>query len=109
MERKHPERDIQNAILNFLRLKRVFCWRQKNTGVFHKSVGRYIPSGMVGVSDIMGVMPDGRFLAIEVKAANGKVSVPQETFLMNVRNNKGLALVARSVDDVEELLAKTNQ
>lgn len=104
MPQKPPlEKHVQRAILEFLRYRRIFCWKQNNAGI-HQSDGRYIPSGMVGLSDIMGVMPDGRFLALEVKRIGGKVSPAQQIFLDNVRRNGGVALVAHSVEEVETLL-----
>jgi len=93
------EKDIQRAVLDYLRLNRIFCWKQHSVGI-KKPDGRYIPSGMVGVSDIMGVLPDGRFLAVEVKRPGGKVSPAQDIFLTNVRRSKGLAVVVHSVDEM---------
>ena len=45
-------------------------------------------------------MPDGRFLAIEVKAAKGKVSPHQQQFLDEITARGGMAFVARRVVDV---------
>jgi hypothetical protein len=46
----------------------------------------------------------GRFLAIEVKAPKGKVSPHQEAFLKEIEERGGLALVAHSVDEVQQAL-----
>lgn len=51
-------------------------------------------------------MPDGRFLAIEVKAAKGKVSPHQQLFLDEIRARGGVAFVARAIDEVESALEK---
>lgn len=104
MHQRPPlEKQIQRAVLDFLRYKRIFCWKQHNAGI-QKANGRYIPAGMVGVSDIMGVMPDGRFLAVEIKRPGGKVSPSQQIFLDNVRRNRGLAWVVQSIKEAEDLL-----
>jgi hypothetical protein len=42
----------------------------------------------------------GKFLAIEVKNAKGRLSSHQEAFLNRVNEEGGIAFVARSVDDV---------
>jgi hypothetical protein len=56
--------------------------------------------GWVGCSDIIGFMTDGRFLAIECKTARGTSTPEQVAFLQTVRAAGGVAILARSVDDV---------
>lgn len=56
-----------------------------------------------GVSDIIGIYK-GRFLAIEVKKPGAKPTNHQWNFLKAVHENGGIALVARSVEDVAEIL-----
>jgi hypothetical protein len=89
-----PEQAIQKAILDLLRWRRVFCWKNNTAGIYVRSRDTYIPSGATGVSDILGVLPSGRFLAIEVKAAKGRVSPHQQQFIDNVNASGGLAFVA---------------
>jgi hypothetical protein len=52
-----------------------------------------------GVSDILGCYR-GKLLCIEVKREGGRLSPYQETFLGAVRAEGGIAIVARSVEDV---------
>lgn len=93
------EHETQAAILEYLqRVRGIFCWRN-NSGAF-KIGDRFIRTGKVGSSDIIGILPDGRFLAIEVKAHYGKVSPEQQTFIDTINANGGLAFVAFSVGDV---------
>ena len=47
----------------------------------------------------------GRFLAIEVKSATGKVSPAQYAFAKTVTDAGGLCVLARSVDDVARALS----
>lgn len=61
------------------------------------------PMGEKGISDIIGCFK-GRFLAIEIKTENGKVSEYQQRFIDNVNEAGGLAFVARSIEDVIEHL-----
>ena len=56
---------------------------------------------MKGVSDILGILPDGRFLAIECKSPSGKTTTEQDRFLASVNARGGLAFVARGLDDVK--------
>lgn len=69
------------------------CWRAQ-TGV----------GALNGVSDILGILPNGQFLAIEVKQRTGKVSSNQSYFLNKINENGGIAFVARSLEDVKEQL-----
>ena len=98
------EKDIQKAILDYLLLKKIYCWKQHNTGIYYQKEDKYIHAGMKGVSDILGVLPDGKFLAIEVKTKYNKPTKHQEDFLENIKLNNGVAFVARSIDDVQENL-----
>jgi len=89
----------------------------KHIGFFHWKVWQGLGS-VKGVSDIVGIktvtlsdlirmcQPSekiGIFVAIEVKTAKGKLSEHQDNFIKNVKDAGGIAVVARSTDDVEGL------
>src|SRR6266853_757631 len=95
------EQSIQRAILDYLRWRGIFCWKNNNSGIYVKARNTYIPSHAVGVSDILGVLPGGRILCVEVKRPGGKLSEPQRQFLESINERGGLAFVACSVDEVE--------
>lgn len=101
-EVKKKERDIEKEILAYLKARGVPCWKIKVQGTYDpiKRVRR-AHTASAGVSDILGVLPDGTFLAIEVKTPTGVVSEKQLTFLNSVNHSNGLGLIARSVDDVK--------
>ena len=108
----HPtEAQILKAVMALLKRhpKVAQCWRQ-NSGTFQErnrdgSV-RYIRANTAkGMSDIMGVLKDGRTLAIEVKSATGRMRPGQEEFLATIRQAGGVAGVCRSVEDAVALLA----
>ena len=105
------ESEILRAIMALLkRHPRVAqCWRQ-NSGTFQErnrdGTTRYIrANSQRGMSDIMGVLKDGRTLAIEVKSRTGKMRPGQEEFLQTILQAGGVAGVCRSVEDAEALLA----
>lgn len=97
------EKQIQDCIMNYLLINGVFCWRN-NTGAttYQNSQGRkrMVRYGKVGSADILGLLKDGRFLAIEVKRPKGKLTKHQEIFLDRVIESNGIAFVATSIDDV---------
>ena len=68
-----------------------------------------------GFSDLFGLKPVeitpemvgqrvGVFVAVEVKAAGGRLSTRQRSFLNAIESNGGRAGVARSVDDALEIV-----
>ena len=57
------------------------------------------PQNVPGVSDILGIY-QGKFLAIEVKKPGQKPTERQESFLNQVRESGGIAIVATCCDDV---------
>lgn len=94
------ERNIQAQILMALSESGCLVWRQ-NTGAYvdpkTKMLIRY---GLcVGSSDVIGLAPDGKFLAVEVKTKTGDVRKGQPEFIAAVRRAGGYAGIARSVED----------
>jgi hypothetical protein len=61
-----------------------------------------------GVSDILGVLESGGFLAVEVKLRQGRVTEAQEWFISTVQALGGVAGVVRCIPDLEKLLAGLN-
>lgn len=95
------EKEIQRDILAYLAMRKdVFAWQNDSVGIFDtkKQIFRK-RVGILGTSDILGIYK-GRFLAIEVKSAKGRLSEHQKTFLENVKLHGGIAIVARSIEDV---------
>ena len=95
------EADVQRQILGWLKYQRKYVpmfWRN-NTGAVRLDK-RFIRFGAVGSSDILGILNDGRLLAIEVKSAKGKLTKYQKDFIDGVNSAGGVAFVARSIDDV---------
>ena len=102
-----PEKIIQKQILNFLAAYGIFVFRVNTTGVFDPSkkiFRRLAGFNLKGVADILGVLPNGRFLAIEVKTAVGKQSIWQKNFQKQVESNNGVYVLARSIDDVRFII-----
>jgi hypothetical protein len=111
------ESQVQSRILLALSEAGCLVWRCETAGawvgrVIHQSHGtvtiadaRMIQAGLTtGGADIIGIAPDGRFLAVEVKTSKGRIRPEQTKFLQAVKNAGGIAGVARSVDDALQLL-----
>lgn len=107
---KPLEKDIQRAILGFLKAQRgLTVWPNKSVGVYDAAKGIFRKPVDVyhrnGVSDILGFFhKTGRILAIEVKRPGGKISPDQLSFINEVNEGGGLAFIAYSVEDVAKQL-----
>ena len=95
------EHEIQQRILLAIGARRdIRVWRNQ-TGALPDVRGRLVRFGLVGSSDILGVMaPAGRILAIEVKSPTGRQTESQHNFQRMVESMGGLYILARSVEDV---------
>lgn len=107
---KKLEKEIQREIMEFLRYLGIECWVNKTTG-FYDTKKKFFrknndPYAINGVPDILGWI-DTKFLAIEVKSKNGKLSEDQKRFIDKVQaTGHHIAFVARSIEDVALELAK---
>lgn len=90
------ENAVTNACLIGLSAAGCLVWRN-NTGQLPDRSGRMIKFGLcVGSADIIGICPDGKFLAVECKTAIGQPTDAQVRFIAAVVRAGGRAGVARS-------------
>jgi hypothetical protein len=94
------EKHIQQQILQYLEIRGIFHWRN-NTGAV-KTDERFFRFGLKGSSDIIGVLPGGRALFIEVKRPSGRLTAPQKEFLGRASMAGALAFEAKSVEEVDQ-------
>ena len=100
-----PEGRIKADLLRFLEIRGVFAWNNP-TGAVQVRPGQYMRFGKVGSADIIGVLPGGRFLAVEVKAPHGRLSPEQADFLDRIRGLGGVAIVAHSFQELDTVLRR---
>lgn len=99
------EGQIQDAIrLALTDEPGLVVWRN-NTGVAEHRGARVRYGLAVGSADLIGCL-DGRFVALEVKAAAGRTSPEQRQWLDLVRRNGGFACVVRGVDEARAAIAR---
>ena len=100
------ESDIQRLIMLALSEAGCLIWRN-NTGVLKNAAGIPIKFGLcVGSSDLIGLTPTGRFLAVEIKTCKGRATPEQLRFIEAVRSRGGVAGIARSPAEALALLAQ---
>lgn len=105
------ENEIQNSILEFLKFKKITAWRNNNGGTFDVSSQKFRSKNKWETLhgspvDILGVLPDGKFLAIEVKKnSKGKPSKGQKTFLEAINRAGGCGFIAYSLTCIKQNLS----
>ena len=98
-----PESGVLVDSLKYLQARGIFHWRN-NTGAVRVGSGRFMHFGKKGSSDILAILPGGRFLAVECKAPDGRLSLEQREFLERIRDLGGMALVVRSWEELDKIL-----
>lgn len=101
------EQDIQRLIMLALSEAGCLIWRN-NTGVLKNADGIPIRFGLaVGSSDLIGIAPGGRFLAVEKsKRQQAKQHLSNCDLWKAVRARGGIAGIARSPAEALALLAQ---
>ena len=100
-----PEARVLAAVLAALRNHPRVAWIERMNNGAIKTDDRFIRYGFRGCSDIIGQLRDGRFLAVECKAPDGRLTPEQSDFLDRVNWSGWLGFVARSAEDVLRTLA----
>ena len=100
---KPKESEIRTSIQLWLNMKGIFNWREWQ--------GQF---SVRGVPDIIGILPGGKTLGIEVKLPRWKPPkegskqykhyFEQKQFIENIRKSNGVAFFATSIEDVESQL-----
>lgn len=97
------ESDLQKQILDYLSYQNGVFWRINSGGIKGTRNGKdyyYKFNSMAGISDIIGIMPNGTFFACEVKIGKNKPTKIQQEFIDMIRSNQGIAFVAYELEDV---------
>lgn len=102
MKESASEKIVKKQILEYLERLGIKAWNNPR-GMGQLKHGGFIRyGGLDGASDILGYMPDGRILAIETKASDGKnkASAGQINFIEGIVAAGGVGLVAKNLEDV---------
>jgi hypothetical protein len=116
------EKEVENQILDWLKSVGIMAWKNQSVGIFDQKRGIYRKPNnkhhIKGTSDILGVMPNGQFLSIEVKAPlkNPRsderlfvlASPEQQDFILRVCKSGGLAFVADRLEVVKSKIDLTS-
>ncbi len=95
---KQKEKETQKAVLEYLKLKGHFHWRN-NSGAMKTERGGFYFFGTVGSPDIF-VLFKGLLYGLEIKSTGGKQSDGQKMFEVQMNANGGVYKLCFSLDDV---------
>jgi hypothetical protein len=102
------EKDLVKGALQLLRSRGCFCWRANSGAIRVERGGRqhlYRFAGVEGLSDIVGVLPGGKFISVELKRAGNKATPHQAAFLAAVEAHGGVALLVSDLAALDLALA----
>ena len=114
-ESMNEETGIQNKIRIALSEKGILNFRNNTFALKDPVTGRLIRAGLCkGSSDIIAIKPVlitpemigktlGQFVAIEVKTPTGRPTKDQLNFNKKINDKGGIALIARDVEDIEDI------
>ncbi len=104
MLQRRSEQALVNQVITYLNLYGHYVWRQ-NTGAMTTEGGRFVRFGHKGIADVIGVLKDGRFIAVECKVGKNKPTQFQKDFLEDITKRGGVGIVAYDLDDVVNALS----
>jgi hypothetical protein len=100
-----PEGRVKAAVLRYLERRGFFAWNNPS-GAVRVAPERWLHFGKKGSADILGCLPGGRFLAVEVKAPDGRLTPEQSAFLETIQGLGGVAVVVKSRRELDEALRR---
>lgn len=95
-----PEAAALCEVLKALRAHPLVAWAERQNSGAARIGNRFVRFGWPGCPDILGMLRDGRFLGVEVKAKAGRLRPEQSVFLERIRCAGGVAFVAHDLRDV---------
>lgn len=102
-----PEAAALSEVLKALKAHPAVAWCERQNSGAARIGNRFVRFGWPGCPDILGMLRDGRFLGVEVKAKAGRLRPEQSVFLDRIRCAGGVAFVAHDLRDVMRELNKT--
>jgi len=103
MKRGQPHTKLVNDCLGYLAQRSIYAWSNPTRAVYDSKRGAWRKmKGGKGVADILGMLPSGRFVAVECKCGKDTLRPDQRAFRDAVAANGGLFILARCVGDLHD-------
>lgn len=96
------EADLLRFTVNTLKRSGLLWWRVSNgPSLYTKGKKTYYrKSPIAGFPDLAGITADGKFWALELKTAKGRIRPEQSQWIQKIKESNGVAEVARTPTDV---------
>lgn len=100
------ESELLSFALTCLKQSGLVYWRVPNGPVVHTIGTKQIrkKSPIKGFPDIAGVMPNGKFFAIELKSDKGRLTPEQTEWITKLNMSGAMAIVLKSKDEIREFI-----
>ena len=92
------ETQLIKQILDYCRYRNLLFYRTQ-AGAVKTDRGGFVKFGEKGVSDITGCLPNGKYVACEVKVGKNKMQPSQKDFEQRVLKNGGQYWLVYSLDE----------
>lgn len=100
------ESELLSFALTCLKQSGLVYWRVPNGPVVHTIGTKQIrkKSPIKGFPDIAGVMPNGKFFAIELKSDKGRLTPEQTEWITKLNMSGAMAIVLKSKDEIRQFI-----
>lgn len=105
------ESELLSFALTCLKQSGMVYWRVPNGPVMHSINGKMIRkcSPIKGFPDIAGVLPSGKFFAIELKTDKGRLSPEQLEWITKLNHSGAIAVVLRSKEEIRDFISAASK
>lgn len=104
---KVSESSIQNKIIQYLKLKKIFHYRQNQAAVKTEKTF-FRATSINGLPDIICIV-QGLYIGLEVKTEDGRLNENQIETHRKIIGAGGLVYVVRSLKDVQAIFEKSTK
>jgi hypothetical protein len=105
------ESELLSYALICLKQSGLVSWRVPNGPVTHSVNGNTVrkKSPIKGFPDLAGVLPNGKFFAIELKTDKGRLSPEQLDWITKLNMSGAMAVVLRSKEEIRDFITAAAQ
>jgi len=104
-KKQTPTNELTDEIIRYLKSIGGMGYRLNSQGQFDPKQGRWRPGGQKrGLPDVIGLLPDGRFIGIEIKIGRDKMNEFQLLRKNEIINSNGYYFIARDLNSFKSYI-----
>ena len=105
--RDKSSNDLTKCVVDYLDLIGGWATRINSTGTYRPDIGFTFGNTKKGTADVMGTLPDGRSICVEVKIGRDRQSKYQKKVESEINRANGIYIIAKTFqqfhDDLQSL------